>query len=90
REVTMAEATRTIGAAIGKPGLPYVQFPYADARAAMIGLGMSADVADQFNEMYKAFNEGLVRPTQARGAQTTTPTSIEAFAKEFAVAYSQS
>jgi hypothetical protein len=56
----------------------------------MIGLGMSADVADQFNEMYKAFNEGLVRPTQARGAQTTTPTSIEAFAKEFAVAYSQS
>ncbi|HNC73535.1 MAG TPA: NAD(P)H-binding protein [Elusimicrobiota bacterium] len=90
REVTMAEATRTIGAAIGKPGLPYVQFPYADARAAMIGLGMSADVADQFNEMYKAFNEGLVRPTQARGAQTTTPTSIEAFAREFAVAYSQS
>ncbi|MBL0348944.1 MAG: NmrA family NAD(P)-binding protein [Elusimicrobia bacterium] len=90
REVSMAEATRVIGAAIGKPALPYVQFPYADARAAMIGMGMSPDVADQFNEMYKAFNEGVVRPTQARGPQTTTPTTIEEFAKGFAVAYSQS
>ncbi len=89
RDVSMAEATRVIGSAIGKPDLPYVQFPYADARAAMIGMGMSADVADQFNEMYKAFNEGVVRPTQARGPQTTTPTTIEEFAKEFAVAYRQ-
>lgn len=90
RNYTMTEATRVLGAAIGKPDLPYVQFPYADAKAAMVGMGLSTDVADLFNEMYKAFNEGLVAPSQPRGPLTDTPTTMEEFAKVFAAAYSRS
>lgn len=34
RDLTFAEATRIIGARIGKPDLSYVQFPYADFTAS--------------------------------------------------------
>ena len=34
RDYTMAETTRILGSAIGKPDLRYVQFSYDDARAA--------------------------------------------------------
>ena len=87
RDLSMAEATRALGAAIGKPDLPYVPFPYQDAFNAMVNMGLSPDVAALFNEIYKAFNEGTLKPTQPRSAETTTSTSIEAFAKVFAAAY---
>ncbi len=87
REISMAEATRIIGKAIGKPDLPYVQFPYEEAERAMIGAGMSPDTARAFVEMYRAFNDGLLRPTEPRSAANTTPTSFDAFAKRFAAAY---
>ncbi|TAK06285.1 MAG: NAD-dependent epimerase/dehydratase family protein, partial [Candidatus Manganitrophaceae bacterium] len=45
REWTMTEMTAILGRAIGKPSLPYVQFPYEDAEKAMIGMGLSPDVA---------------------------------------------
>ncbi|MEW6324156.1 MAG: NmrA family NAD(P)-binding protein [Nitrospirota bacterium] len=87
RDVTMAEATQALGRAIGKPELKYVQFPYDEAEKAMVGMGLSASVASGFIEMYRAFNEGTIRPTEARSNKNTTPTSIEEFATQFAVAY---
>ncbi|MBK8422376.1 MAG: NmrA family NAD(P)-binding protein [Elusimicrobia bacterium] len=87
RDLSLAEVTRALGAAIGKPDLPYVQFPYPDAFNAMVNMGLSPDVAALFNEMYKAFNEGTLKPTQPRSVETTTPTSIEEFAKSFAAVY---
>lgn len=90
RDLSMVEMTRALGAAIGKPDLPYVQFPYPDAFNAMVNMGLSPDVAALFNEMYKAFNEGVLKPTQPRSSETTTPTSIEDFAKGFAGVYKAS
>lgn len=89
RELTMTEATAILGGAIGKPSLPYVQFPYGDAEKAMIGMGLSPDVARGYIEMYRAFNDGIMKPTEQRSAKNTTPTSFEAFAEEFAAAYKQ-
>jgi uncharacterized protein YbjT (DUF2867 family) len=80
RDYTMDESTRILGAAIGKPDLRFTQFPYADARAGMLGMGISASVADGFIEMYQGFNDGLAGPTQARSPATTTPTTLEQFA----------
>ncbi len=80
RDYTMNESTRILGAAIGKPDLKFVQFPFADARAAMLSMGISASVADGFLEMYQGFNQGLAAPTQARSPATTTPTTLEHFA----------
>jgi uncharacterized protein YbjT (DUF2867 family) len=88
REYTMVEATRAIGEAIGKPDLQYVQFAYEDARQAMLGIGISASVADDYLEMEKAMNEEALRPTAERSAEKTTPTTIEQFAVEvFAPAF---
>ncbi len=89
RDLTMTEATQALGKAIGKPGLPYVQFPYEDAQKAMVGMGLSQNVAEMLIEMNQAFNNGIVKPTQPRSAASTTPTSIEEFAKTFAEIYRQ-
>jgi hypothetical protein len=81
RDITMVEAASAIGAAIEKPDLKYVQFPYPDAEKAMMQMGLSADYARLIIEMTRGFNEGVVYPTEKRSASNTTPTSIETFAK---------
>jgi len=80
RDLTMSETARILGEAIGKPDLMYVQFPEADARKAMLGMGMSGGVAETMLEMQRAFNAGRIRPTQERNAENTTPTTMEEFA----------
>jgi len=87
RDLTMADATKALGRAIGKPDLAYVQFPYEDAEKAMLNMGLSASVVRDFIEMYRAFNDGLIRATEKRTAANTTPTSIEMFAGDFARLY---
>jgi uncharacterized protein YbjT (DUF2867 family) len=87
-DLTMSATTRALGTAIGKPELPYVQFPYDDARKAMVGAGLSPSMADQYIEMHQGFAAGLAAPAQARSAATSTPTTITQFAKDvFAPAY---
>ncbi len=81
RDLTMSEATRILGEAIGKPGLKYIQFPEEEARKAMEGAGMSDSVIAAFLEMQRGFNSGLIRPTRERSPENTTPTSLEDFAK---------
>lgn len=88
RSVGMEEATRVIGAAIGRPDLRYVQFPYEEAQKAMVEMGFSPESARLMVEMDRGLNEGLVKPLESRSPKNTTPTSIETFAKEvFARAY---
>jgi uncharacterized protein YbjT (DUF2867 family) len=88
KAVTMGEATRALGEAIGKPELRYNQFPYDEAKKGMVGMGLSEDMANQYVEMSRAFNEGKVKPTQSRSPKTSTPTTIEQFAKRvFAPAF---
>ena len=86
REVSMTEVTKILGAAIGKPDLPYVQFSYEDAENGMIQAGLSPDVAKQLVEIDRAINEGLIKFVP-RTAENTTPTTIEEFAKIFTEAY---
>ncbi len=81
RDLTMKEATRIIGAEIGKPDLRYVQFPEEEARNAMAGMGLSESVIDSFLEMERGFNAGSIRSTEERGPGNTTPTTLEEFVK---------
>jgi uncharacterized protein YbjT (DUF2867 family) len=87
RDVSMREATRIIGKAIGQEDLPYVQFPYEQAEQAIVGMGFSPDVARSLSEMDRSMNEGRVRPSEGRSAANTTRTSIETFAETFAAVY---
>jgi uncharacterized protein YbjT (DUF2867 family) len=86
RLVSMGEATRILGRAIGKPDLPYVQFPDAGFVQGLSAAGFSEDAARLFAEMGNAFNQGLVAP-QPGSQKVTTSTTFEAFADEFARAY---
>lgn len=84
RDVTMVEVTAALAKTLNRPSLSYVQFPYADAQAAMVGSGLSADTAARMVEMYKAYNEGVLVPSKARNVASTTKTTIESFVVGFA------
>lgn len=90
RDVTFAEVARIYGATIGRPGLPYVQFPYDDARKAMVGMGMGTSVVDKLIEFVKQLNAGRVHEDARRTPETTTPTTIEEFASTFRAVYERS
>ncbi len=88
RDVSLDEATRIIGAAIGKPDLMYVQFPYEAALDAMVSAGLSKSMATLYVEMSRGFNDGLVKQVEPRGARSNTPTRLEDFVtRVFAPAY---
>lgn len=87
-EFTMAEVTQVIGAAIGKPELPYVAFPPEDARQGMIAAGLSPSVAGLFVEMGQSISAGNMNPVEPRTAANTTPTTLVQFiADTFVPAY---
>jgi uncharacterized protein YbjT (DUF2867 family) len=87
RDLSHAEATRILGARLGKPDLAYVQFPYEDFVNALTGMGLSRDVAEQYAEMARALNEGKVKSVEGRNARNTTPTRFEDFCAELERAY---
>jgi uncharacterized protein YbjT (DUF2867 family) len=87
RDLSYSEATRILGARIGKPDLQYVQFSYADEVKALVQAGMSESFANLYVEMTRAFNEGRVKPLNGRTPDNTTPTRFDSFAVELARAY---
>ena len=87
RDYTMTETTSMIGRQIGKPELPYIQFPDADFIGALTQAGFSRGLAASFAEMSHALSEGRVRSLQGRTAETTMATRFEAFADRFAAAF---
>jgi uncharacterized protein YbjT (DUF2867 family) len=87
RDLTFAEATRIIGARVGNPDLPYVQFPYADFTASLVQMGISPSVAGLYAEMARAINDARVKSVEGRRPENTTPTTFEAFADTFARTY---
>jgi uncharacterized protein YbjT (DUF2867 family) len=87
RDYTMPEAARILGAAIGKPQLPYVEVTDEQAHEAMVTQGMPAHMADMMLEMNRAFNSEKIRPEEPRLPENTTPTTLEAWAPHFADVY---
>jgi uncharacterized protein YbjT (DUF2867 family) len=81
REYSFQEASAILGAAIGKPDLGYVQFSPEQSRQAMIGMGISGAAADSILEMIHGFCSGHLGSRQARSARSTTPTTLEEFAR---------
>lgn len=90
RDYTMREATMILGVAIGKPDLPYVQFPDEGFAGALMANGFAPPVAQSFVDMARAISSGRVTPAQGRTAATTGDTTFEAFAPELAEAYAVS
>jgi len=86
RNVTYAEMSKVYGAAIDKPDLNYVEFPYADFKRAFMGMGASESVADKMNEFLDRVNAGEVF-ISGRNEANTSPTTIEEFSHTFSYVY---
>jgi uncharacterized protein YbjT (DUF2867 family) len=88
RDLTYAEATRIIGAAIGKPDLPYQQVPQEQFAQILVSIGFSQNFTEKMLEMIDAINDGRVVALEPRSVKNTTPTSFETFVKDvFVPAY---
>lgn len=85
-DLTYAEATRILGASLGKPDLPYVTLPPAEAEKALVAGGFSEDCARHYVEFSLALGAGTIRSREGRNAKNTTPTTFEEFATELAAA----
>jgi uncharacterized protein YbjT (DUF2867 family) len=86
RPVTLQEATRVVGEALDRPELTYEQTSYEETRDAIIEYrGASPDYATALVDMYRAYNEGRMEPSDARSPENTTPTSIESFVEDVIV-----
>lgn len=77
-----------LGAAIGKPELPYVEFTDEQNLEGIIGAGVPAELARNFVEMGTAIRSGEMFADYLKHKPALSPTKLEDFAKEFAVAYS--
>ena len=89
RHVSMQEAAAALGAAIGKPGLRYVQSAAAEGKAELRAHGFSASAADQIETLARWLSTSPLASALAASVESQ-PTTIEAFAREqFAPAFSQ-
>jgi uncharacterized protein YbjT (DUF2867 family) len=82
QDITMSEVATIIGKAIDRPDLKYVQAPDDQVRAAMLQLGMPADLVGLILEMAHAMNSGYMKALEPRSASNSTPTTYETFVHE--------
>lgn len=84
---TLPEAAAALGAAIGRPGLAYVQSSPEESKAALQEHGFSASAADQLERLARWLSTSPLASTRV-AAVDLQPTTIEVFAREvFAPAF---
>ena len=86
-ERSSREITAVLGAAIGKPELPYVEFTDEQNYEGMTGAGVPAELARNFVEMGTAIRSGEMFADYKKHKVELGPTKLEDFAKEFAGVY---
>jgi uncharacterized protein YbjT (DUF2867 family) len=86
-DYTLSEVASIVGAALGKPDLPFVTVPEEAAAAGFEQMGVHPATVATFMEMYRGFGEGRIVPLESRSAANTTPTTLEEFAVGLAAAY---
>ncbi|MCB2230451.1 NmrA family NAD(P)-binding protein [bacterium] len=81
KDYTFGEAAETIGRALGKE-VKLVTVEPEQTKSAMQQFGISAHAADVMIELYDAMDKGRVVGEKPRSAETTTPTTLDQWAKE--------
>jgi uncharacterized protein YbjT (DUF2867 family) len=87
-EQTSKQIAAVLGAAIGKPDLPYVEFKDEDALKGAVQAGLTEEVARNYTEMGVAIRTGTMFADYKLHPVKLGPTRLEDFAKEFAAQYS--
>jgi uncharacterized protein YbjT (DUF2867 family) len=89
-ERTTQEIASVLGAAVGKPELPWVEFKDEDSFGAMVGMGLSQEVAKNYVEMGQALQNGAMQSDFVKHSDIKlSPTKLENFAGLFAGVYQQ-
>ena len=90
-EKTTNEVAATLGNAIGKPELPWVNFKDEDSIGGMLQAGLPEDVAKNYAEMGAAMRSGeMASDYLKKNPSEFGKTKLEAFAPVFAAVYRQS
>jgi uncharacterized protein YbjT (DUF2867 family) len=79
-DLTMPEAAKIIGDAVNRP-VNFVPLSSDEARKAFLSFGASAEFANIYVEMFEGFAKGLA-PAEPRTPETTTPTTLAAWATD--------
>lgn len=79
-DLTLDEAATAIGAALGRE-VRYVGVSQEDARQGLLSAGASEHVADEYSRLFTALDQNAA-DHEPRTADTTTPTTVEAWARE--------
>lgn len=83
-----ADVAATLGAAIGKPELPWVAFTDEEALQGMTQAGVPAEIAGLYTAMGASLKSGAIQQDFIQtGAPVSGATKLEEFASEFAVVY---
>lgn len=87
-EVTYQELTTTLGTAIGKPDLKWVQITDEQLQENLIAVGMQPAIAGKMTEMYAAIRSGLLYKHYNRNKpHALGKVKLKDFARDFAKAY---
>ena len=88
-ERTGAEVASVLGSAIGKPGLPWVEFSDEQSLQGMLMAGLPQEAASNYTEMGQALRNGTMQADFKANHSVTGKTKLEDFAKVFAQVYHQ-
>jgi uncharacterized protein YbjT (DUF2867 family) len=88
-ELTCPQIASVLGAAIGKPELPYVPFSDEQYFDGAVKAGLSEEIARNYTEMGQALRSGEMISDFEKHRVMQGKIKFEDFAKEFAVIYAQ-
>lgn len=80
-DLTSTEVAARLSTVLARP-VEYVQLSLAQAREALLAIGMAPAAADLYTESMGAWVTGRATIAEARDAFSTTPTRIETWARE--------
>jgi len=87
-EVTAEAIAKALGEAIGKPGLPWVEFTDEQSLQGMLGAGLPNEIATNYVEMGAALRTGIMTEDYWKHHPTTLgKVKLADFAKVFAAAF---
>lgn len=86
-ERSAGDIAKVLGAAIGKPELPWVEFSDDDNTGGMIGAGLPEEVAVNYTEMGVSLRTGKMFEDYLQHKPLLSKVKLEDFAQEFKAAF---
>ena len=88
-ERTTDEIARVLSEAVGKEGIPWIQFTDEQALDGMLQMGLKPSLANDYIQLGIAIREGKIQEDYWKNRPELGKIKLEDFAKEFAAAFRQ-